>query len=58
METNKIEFTTTSESIYEYLFLLSQESMKGNLKTNELESLIDSLNHYTHLFERHYIDKR
>ena len=39
--TDKIEFTATSESIYEYLFLLSQEAVKNNLKLNELESLID-----------------
>ena len=51
---NKIEFTATSESIYEYLFLLSQEAVKNNLKLNELESLIDTLNHYTNLFEINY----
>jgi len=54
---NKIEFTATSESIYEYLFLLSQEAVKNNLKLNELESLIDTLNHYTNLFEINYVKK-
>ena len=51
---NEIEFTATSESIYDYLFLLSQKSTKGKLSINELESLIDSLQHYTNLFEMHY----
>ena len=54
---NKIEFTATSESIYEYLFLLSQEAVKNNLKLNELESLVDTLNYYTNLFEINYVKK-
>ena len=53
---DKIEFTVTSKSIYEYLFLLNQESVKGNLSPNELESLIDTLNHYIGIFERRYIN--
>ena len=54
---NKIEFKATSESIYEYLFLLSQEEAKNNLKLNELESLVDTLNYYTNLFEINYVKK-
>ena len=47
---DEIEFTATSESIYEYLFLLSQEAVKGNLTNNELDQLTDTLNHYVLLF--------
>ena len=54
---NKIEFKATSESIYEYLFLLSQEAAKDNLNLNELESLVDILYHYTNLFEINYTKK-
>ena len=54
---NKIEFTATSESIYEYLFLLSQEAAEDNLNLNELESLVDTLHHYTNLFEINYTKK-
>ena len=54
---DEIEFTATSESIYEYLFLLSQEEAKNNLKLNELESLVDTLHYYTNLFEINYTKK-
>ena len=40
---DKIEYTATSESIYEYLYLLQREAKKGEFTDQELKELIVEL---------------
>ena len=48
---NKIEFTATSESVYEYLWLLENEFNKYNFKTSQLDELIDKLSRQIETFK-------
>ena len=40
---NEIEYTATSESVYEYLWLLEREFKTGNFTDIQLAKLIDNL---------------